>query len=123
MLAEQAAASAAAASAAAAAEPQPEPASLRVDPGVAIFGALTFLFGAIAANIIREFIGGLNKSNDLQFNMITDQLVEIKADIKSNFVTKTDAIIFVLAVSLVSVVMFTVRRQHKPRRTARQGNV
>ena len=97
LLAEQAAASAAAA------EPQTEPVSLRVDPGVAIFGGLTFL---IAANIIREFIGGLNKTNDLQFNMIRDQLAEIKADIKSNFVTKTDAIIFVLAVSLVSVVMF-----------------
>ena len=38
--------------------------------------------------------------------MIRDQLAEINADIKSNFVTKTDAVIFVLAVSLVSVVMF-----------------
>ncbi|CAE7945442.1 HERC1 [Symbiodinium sp. KB8] len=98
LLAEQAAASAAAA----AAEP---PVSLRVDPGVAIFCALTFLFGAIAVNIIREFIGGLNKTNELQFNMIRDQLAEIKADIKRN-VRKTDAVIFVLAVSLVSVVMF-----------------
>ena len=47
------------------------------------------LIGAVLNTIVREFFGGINQNNDLQFQMLRDGLAELKGQI----ITKTDVVV------------------------------
>ena len=54
----------------------------------------------LGAVIVREFFGGINQNNDLQFQMLRDGLAELKAqskeglaELKGQIITRTDVVV------------------------------
>ena len=58
------------------------------------------LLGAVINTIVREYLGGINRNNDLQFEMLRDGLAELKkqskedlTELKGQIISKTDVVV------------------------------